>query len=203
MDDPSALEPSLDTWSAWTPAEVAERLRGIELPWYVAAGWAIDLFLGRNTREHEDLEIAVPQARFEELLPRFTDGEFFVVGECGAVPYASAGPLRDANHQTWWRDDEGWWRVDVFREPSAAGMWVSRRDDRLTLPYESLILRTAEGIPYACPEVVLLFKAKAARPKDEMDLEAVLPHLSQQRLRWLRDALQLVHPGHRWLSRMA
>ena len=82
-------------------------------------------------------------------------------------------------------------------------MWVSRRDDRLTLPYGSLILRTNEGIPYACPEVVLLFKAKAARPKDEMDLEAVLPRLSQQRLRWLRDALQLVHPGHRWLRRMA
>lgn len=29
------------------------------LPWYVAGGWAVDLFLGRRTRPHEDIEVAV------------------------------------------------------------------------------------------------------------------------------------------------
>ena len=53
------------------------------------------------------------------------------------------------------------------------------------------------------PEVVLLFKAKHAREKDDGDFDAALPHLEPERRRWLADALELVHPGHRWLARLA
>ena len=71
------------------------------------------------------------------------------------------------------------------------------------MPYAQLIERTRDGIPYARPEVVLLFKAKAARPKDDGDLADVLPALDAGRRRWLADALELVHPGHRWLAQLA
>ncbi len=30
----------------WRPAEVAARLEGVSTPWYVVAGWALDLFRG-------------------------------------------------------------------------------------------------------------------------------------------------------------
>jgi hypothetical protein len=56
------------------------------------------------------------------------------------------------------------------------------------------------GIPYGRPEIVLLYKAKHARPKDDADFAAVLPLLEPGRRRWLADALELVHPGHRWLA---
>ena len=58
-----AFEPDVELWDAWTPNVAAERLRGVTAPWYVAAGWALDLFRGGQTREHEDLEIAVPAGR--------------------------------------------------------------------------------------------------------------------------------------------
>jgi hypothetical protein len=32
-------------WRAWRPEEAAERLEGLDAPWCVAAGWAIDLTL--------------------------------------------------------------------------------------------------------------------------------------------------------------
>jgi hypothetical protein len=44
-----AFEPDLGKWDAWRPDEVAKVLAGVEAPWYVAAGWAIDLFLGAIT----------------------------------------------------------------------------------------------------------------------------------------------------------
>ena len=28
-------------------------------PWFIAGGWAIDLFLGRKTREHADVDFAL------------------------------------------------------------------------------------------------------------------------------------------------
>ncbi|WP_460529046.1 nucleotidyltransferase domain-containing protein [Flindersiella endophytica] len=59
-------------WSScWTPSEIAHHLTGIAAPWCVAAGWALDLFLGRQTRKHGDIEIAIPAARFPEVRDRF------------------------------------------------------------------------------------------------------------------------------------
>ena len=79
-------------------------------------------------------------------------------------------------HQTWGLDrTANRWRVDVFREPFDDDGWVARRDETIRLPYAELIEHTADGIPYERPEVVLLFKAKHSRAKDEADLAAVLP----------------------------
>jgi hypothetical protein len=97
----------------------------------------------------------------------------------------------------------GLWRHDIFSEPSEGETWICRRDSQIRMPYERLIERTADGIPYGRPEVVLLFKAKAARAKDEDDFAAVLAQLDGQRRRWLARALEFVHPGHRWLAKLA
>lgn len=59
---------------------MARRLEGIAAPWYVAAGWALDLFLGGQSRPHDDLEIAVPAGEFAELRSRFPELEFDAVG---------------------------------------------------------------------------------------------------------------------------
>ena len=198
-----AFDPRLVPWAPWRPEEVARRLAAVDVAWYVAAGWAIDLFLGSQRREHEDVEIGVPSDRFPELADALAAVELFVVGAGVATPLAAAGELLRTHHQTWALDRAaGAWRLDVFREPADAGTWTCRRDPRIRLPYERLIERTDAGIPYARPEVVLLFKAKAARPKDDDDFAAVLPRLEPERRRWLADALELVHPGHRWLGRL-
>ena len=68
------------------------------------------------------------------------------------------------------------------------------------MPWDRLVLRTPGGVPHGRPETVLLFKAKAVRPKDEADLAAVLPRLDPEARRWLAAALALVQPGHPWLA---
>ena len=198
-----AFEPDVTKWEAWRPEDAARRLAGAEAPWCVAAGWAISLFLGYEHRDHEDLEVAVPAHGFSAIAPRLGDCELFVVGDGEAWSLADAGGMFDEHHQTWVRESAtGLWRLDVFREPAQGDTWICRRDERIRLPYERVIARTAEGIPYARPEIVLLFKAKAARPKDEDDLTAVLPRLEPEARRWLVDALGVVHPGHRWIARL-
>jgi len=203
-----AIRPDVERWQAWRPEEASRRLAGLRAPWYVAAGWAIDLFLGGERREHEDLELAVPNARFGEVAAALPGLEPFVIGTPAnglATPWAEVDDAALAEtHQTWFREPEtGRWRLDVFREPSDGDTWVCRRDARLRMPYARLIERTAEGIPFGRPEVVLLFKARHAREKDDADLAAVLPRLDEERLTWLVEALELVHPGHRWLARLA
>jgi hypothetical protein len=203
-----SFRPDVAAWAAWRPEQAARRLADVQAPWYVAAGWAIDLFLGGERREHEDLELAVPNARFAEIAAALAELEVFVIGtpENGlASPYAEVGEeALVVTHQTWFREPAtGLWRLDVFREPSDGDTWICRRDDAIRMPYSRLIERTADGIPYGRPEVVLLYKAKHARPKDDGDLAAALPHLEPEWRAWLRDALELVHPGHRWLADIA
>jgi hypothetical protein len=204
---PSApFDPDLSRWEAWRPEQVKRLLAGVAAPWYVAAGWAIDLFLGGRRRDHEDIEIAVPRERLGEVLDALVGFELFAAGvpRPGLVtPLEHVGDALETYHQTWVREQStGVWRLDVFREPSDGDTWICRRDERIRLPYDEVIEHTADGIPYGRPEIVLLFKAKHARPKDDGDLGAVLPHLGPERRRWLSDALKLVHPGHRWIGEL-
>jgi hypothetical protein len=193
---------ALDTrWSsAWSPAEVARHLAGIEAPWCVAAGWALDLFRGCQTREHSDLEIAVPIASFPEVRERFPGYAFDAVSS-GRI-WAEASPeVLAATYQTWLRDrTTGGYLLDVFREPHDGATWICRRDEAIRLPYSEIIHHDADGIPYLAPELVLLFKAKRTRPKDQADFDQTVPHLTPAQRTALAGLLARVHPGHRWLA---
>jgi hypothetical protein len=188
-----------DRWgSAWRPEQVAERLAGVAAPWCVAAGWALDLFRGEQTRPHDDLELAVPSAGFPELRHCFPELACDAVGS-GRLWAAAGAEELAATHQTWFRDPgSGRFLFDVFREPHEGGTWICRRDPSLRLPYDAVVERTADGIPYLAPELVLLFKATALRAKDRADFDGVLPLLGRARREALAGWLELVHPGHPW-----
>jgi hypothetical protein len=196
-DDLAALDAR---WAAaWTPAEVARRLAGIVTPWYVAAGWALDLFRGTQTRKHGDIEIAIPAASFPEVRSRFPDLAFDAAGSGRIWANATAAELA-LTYQTWLRDPAtGQYVLDVFREPHDGGTWICRRDAAIRRPYGDIISHTSDGIPYLAPEWVLLFKAKNMRPKDQADFEGALPLLTQVQREALAGLLDRVHPGHPWL----
>ncbi|MGH3134404.1 MAG: nucleotidyltransferase domain-containing protein [Gaiellaceae bacterium] len=197
----SSFEPDLSRWDAWSPAEAAQHLAGVETPWYVTAGWALDLFRGRQTRDHEDLEVAVPAHGFGAVQHALSEFELWAIGDGLAHPLTPE--TLATSHQTWVRESlTGTWRLDVMREPWDGDVWVFLRDHRIRLPHSRVIAHTVDGIPFAQPEIALLFKAKAVREKDEDDFVSVLPLLDPAQRRWLTEALTLVHPGHRWLTAM-
>jgi hypothetical protein len=200
---PVALVPttgSFEDWDPWTPREAADRLRGIDVPWCVTAGWAIDLFLGRQTREHEDLEVAIPDTAWPQVRDRLDDLEFVVAGD--GLWELSETSLA-AHFQTWGRDSTGAFRVDFFRDVHDGDTWICKRETSIRRPYTELIRTTDDGIPYMSPEVVLLFKAKHARDKDVADLEHCLPLLTADEVAFLADGIARIHPGHPWLERLA
>jgi hypothetical protein len=192
--------PDLNAWESWRPDEVAEKLDSLPVLWAVAGGWAIDLYLGRVTRPHHDIEIAVGRNDMPAVQARLDELEWFAVGD------GLAWPISDAPqelHQTWGRDASGRWRLDVFGETWDDGDWIFRRDPRIRRPLADVIDRTADGIPYLAPEVALLFKANAPRPKDEADFVRSLPVLTPIRITWLRSALGMAYPEHQWLSQLS
>jgi hypothetical protein len=93
------------------------------------------------------------------------------------------------------------WEYDIILMDTVDGRWVFKRNDRTTLPLDEIIW-TQNGVNYLRPEIQLLHKAAGLRPKDQADFDAVWPVLGSEGRRWLRKALELTHPNHRWLSAM-
>jgi hypothetical protein len=198
---PADIEALDARWSScWTPSDVARHLIGIAVPWYVAAGWALDLFRGGQMREHGDIEIAVPAASFPIVRDRFPGYVFDGAGS-GRIWEDATPDVLAAVHQTWLRDPAtGNYLLDVFREPHDGDTWICRREQTIRFPYRDIIRHTHDGIPYLAPELVLLFKAKHARPKDQADFDATVPHMTPAQCQTLVDLLARAHPGHPWLA---
>jgi hypothetical protein len=108
-------------------------------------------------------------------------------------------------HALWCRPDvdHGWAFELLISSTDEERLWVFRRDERVRLPVADIGKIGRERIPFLVPQIVLLFKAARASPVDEDDLRATLPHLREEERRWFHENIQLVHPEHAWLSRIA
>jgi hypothetical protein len=199
------------------PKQLHEQLWMYGQPWWVAGGWALELWLGRSVREHGDIEIAIPRSDQLALRNYLTQFRFTQVvrDDAGnsseaALPTGElAGPAVHELHARRYSgaglEPAALLRFGVLLEEAAEGQWHYRRDRRISLPLDQLAVSSSPGIPCLAPELVLLYKAGSSaglRPVDEQDFSAVLPLLDPLRRSWLRHALELAHPGHPWLSRL-
>jgi hypothetical protein len=189
------------SWASVTPQEAAGILAGAGVRWWVVGGWAIDAFTG-EPREHEDIDIGFFRADLPALLTNLWPELCVWSNRDGAIrPLRAPEDLLDGAHQLWVRrDGESPWLLDLLMTAHDSDTWISPRDKRVRMPFEAATFVASDGLRYLRPELVLFMKARVARPKDDADLERVLPRLAPAARGRLRDWLELVHPGHRWLA---
>jgi hypothetical protein len=176
----------------------------------VCGGWAIDLFVGEVTREHEDLEVGTFRAHQQALHAHYDGWNAYKVDNPGVWdPWERTEWLELPVHQVLFRPADSEhpdpWEPNYderqfFLNDAERGIWISRRDPRITLHLRQLAQRGRGGIPVVAPEVQLLYKAKHDAEKNEHDFRLVVDSITGARRRWLREALELVHPGHRWIQ---
>ncbi len=77
-----------------------------------------------------------------------------------------------------------------------------RRDESIRAP-RSRMIGTRDGVRFLKPEGALLYKAKAAREKDQLDFAACLPVLDDAARAWLAGALARAHPNHPWIATLS
>jgi hypothetical protein len=189
--------------------EVAEALGNLRAPFYFAGGWAIDLHLGRVTREHHDID-ALVMRRDHLLLHKALKG--FSLKKI--IPHPDGMPNRGTIvewrpgdklelpvHQiNAYRAGESEAAFQVMLAESSDGEWIFRRNANVRMPISKMGFHPLWGLPYLAPEIVLLFKAKHLERRDRVDFDHVIPELSVEARQWLRDAIEKTHPDHEWLK---
>lgn len=184
----------------WQPEEVARFFSTLTVPWWIAGGWALDLFLGVQTRDHEDIDVQILRRDQQEV--RTVLREWDVQGahpeELPAEwPFREWEPgrlLSPSVHDVWCRPNKtSPWAIQLMIVDTTDDQWLFRRDARIRRPLAAVGHRTNDGIPYLAPEIQLLYKAKAPRPKDEADFARTLPSLDWQSHQWLAQSLALFY----------
>jgi hypothetical protein len=189
-------------WRAWTPRQAAAVLDGWAEPWWIAGGWALQAFTGRQ-RRHADIDLAIFRRDVPSLRTHLGDRyHYWAVGSGQLRPITDERPDQPEWSDQVWVREHAWapWLADVVTTADEDGRWVFRRDPTVTAPLDEVTWADADGIRYLNPEIVLAYKAKLARSKDDVDLAATLPRFDDQQRNWLRDIVGRLYPDHRWLK---
>ncbi|MBX5460934.1 MAG: amino acid transporter [Steroidobacteraceae bacterium] len=205
MKETMRADPSPDSarWRA-THANVArEWLAGVATPWWIAGGWAVDLFVGYASRPHEDLDVGILRKDVMTVLRALPEWEIFEAKD-GQLTFLKPGaqPRSDV-HSLWCRrTGEVGWSLELMLEESDGEYWTYRRDRRIRRHLEGVITHDSQQTPFLVPEVQLLYQAKANRPKDDADFDLVVHRLSESGRNWLQRALGMTIPTHKWARQL-
>lgn len=191
-----AVSLELGPWEPLALDEVVAVFSGAPFRWWVAGGHALELHCDRSWRDHADTDVGICRADAGGL-PALLGGWEIAVAADGELRLWDGAPLVADRHENnlWCRRRPGGpWELDVIVGEGDAGRWVYRRNPSITLPWSEVVLTGPTGVPYLAPEVQLLFKAKARRPKDHVDAREVIPSLDTARSTRLAAWLGPDHP---------
>jgi Aminoglycoside-2''-adenylyltransferase len=191
-------------WEPLHPAELARLLCGLRTPWWICGGWALDLFLGRETRRHDDLDVAVLRRDQPTLFRHLGGWEVRYATPQHTLEPWDGEHLEPPIHGIWARrsnEANAPWTCEFLLNEHTDQDWIFRRNEGITRSLDE-VGAEQDGVPFLRPEIVLLYKASEPSPKDEADFVAVRPHLSPTATRWLREALEVIEPRHPWVPKL-
>jgi len=194
------------------PLRVAGLMSGFGRPWFVAGGWAIDLFLGRIRRQHKDLDFTIfrqDQMALQEHLAGFDLQK--IIGPDGGE-YAEAWRegewLEFPLHEIWITlGPDGWPTLEALLSEIEGDEWWWRRNPKVRRPLSLVAKVSPLGVPYLSPEIVLLHKSRHMLDdnpprNDQVDFDDTVDLLDPEARAWLMNTLETYFPGHPWLSRL-
>lgn len=200
---PESHAAAAGSWRPTHPREARTYLAAVTHTWWVAGGWALDLFLGNESRPHKDLDIGILRCNAANVMAELSHFEFFEARDGRLYRLEDDAPRTTVN--CLWGRPRGTdqWVLELLLDDSKHGEWIFRRDRDIRYPLDLLVQYDAGNIPYVAPEIQLLYKASRTRDGDEADFERVAPHLNPRARAWLCRAVTRLNGAHPWLRSLA
>lgn len=185
------------------PQKMAAIMQNFQSHWFIAGGWAVDLFLGEISRSHADIEIAIFR-RDQMALQSYLSQWVLQKIESSAPSVWNRNeflelPVHEIHcfHET--AEPRNF---EVLLNERDADEWIYRRNEKVRRSLRDIYSTTNSGFKFLRPEIVLLYKSKNPQTKDEQDFENVVNHLDGESKKWLGNALEICYSKHHWLKEL-
>lgn len=193
------------------------------IDWFVIAGWALDLFIGKKTREHKDIEISIWRDEASSLFKRFSNSRVdMVVGHKRYQALEKDSVIDKRGHLVIRNISmEGKsFDIELFTTERIDDHWIFRKQNDVKAPMDEAVLTAACGTRYLAPQYVLLYKSwfypsmeqvirdmpseadflRKCWETDCRDFQIALPLLSERQKQQLYQLLNTFTPGIPWLQ---
>lgn len=175
-------------------ARVAEIMSTFPAVWALCGGWGVDAWLGRQTRKHKDVDIAVFQEDLGALLDHFEGWQLHAHDETDPDSEAQwQGRILTLPAHVHVRHDDV--NLDVQVSERDGDSLVLSRVPHVHVLVDRAIATSSYGVPTLCPEAILYYKALERRPQDDLDFAVLEPSLTSAQSAWLRDAIVAASAG--------
>jgi hypothetical protein len=189
------MTPGPGNWDPLVPQEVARLFATYGGPWQIAGGWAIDLFLGKQTRYQADIDIQVLREDTADL-HRALPGWMLYLADRVLCEWAEGDPVPGNVNNIWCRRPDCPWEMQLMLDEREGNDWLFRRNHAVRRDLSSITVQL-KGIPVLAPEIQLLYKSRLPmRDKDVSDFHHALPALGTNRTAWLSEQLRLLYGDH-------
>ncbi|UCZ55094.1 hypothetical protein LGQ02_10370 [Bacillus shivajii] len=194
-----------DIWKPLSVSEVTETFNKIPIHWWIAGGWALDIYLGEETRGHEDIDIVILRRDHLPLKKYLYDDWIMYKATKGQFIEWEKNDELDIQYDNIWVKQRGssTWAFQVMILDTVGEEWIYKRKNTVRKALKNIGHKSSGGVPYLRPEIQLLYKGGSSvlREKDHIDLKNVLPKLTNADLTWLKDSLAEQFPkGHPWIT---
>jgi len=192
------MTPPLDAWQPLSVSQVATVPGYVPARWWLSGGWAVDRWLGAQTREHGDIDVSVVRPDWQALIDALPGRLTAYAAMSGRIlPLAEHTDDPDL-HNLWVTDGDAWVLQVNIEEGDESG-WRYRRDERVRRDWRDVV-HVLEGVPTGSLATQLLWKSAHPLPEDDHDLAVSLPLLTPAERHWLAGAVALAHPESPWLA---
>ena len=192
-------------WEPLSIQEVVELFSGLSVPWWIAGGYAIDLFVGRETRSHGDMDVLIRRDDQLEVQRYLSEWDMHKTQQPGLKPWP-IGEFQDRPFDDIWcrRKEDSPWQFQLMFLDTDGDQWVFKRDSSIRGSIDSLGIRASIGVFYIAPEIQLLYKARLETlEKDEFDFQNAVPLMEESACTWLLECLEKQFPGgHTWINQL-
>lgn len=191
-------------WCPLSLEEVKALFYAIEQPYWISGGWALDLYLGKLTRYHEDFDISISrtdQLHFQKVLSAWDLRASDPPGSGKLRPWLQGEFLKSPVHNLWCRKHpQGPWNLKIMLCTFENDEWVYRRNPKIRGSIASFGWQHEDGTLVIAPEIQLLYKSRSPRDEDNQDFENCLKKFDDSQTKWLMDSLTLDSGGsHPWI----
>ncbi len=208
--------------------KAASQLLGeMDFKWCFCGGWAIDLFLGKESRPHKDLDIMIFREDIHNVVGFLQSKGWTMEAPTrkGFIPVSSEDTASCEYDNLWCMNSA--YPLDYLKvdEQNAYNFYHYDRDVQEQVDFIEIQLSSCEdnefiytknqtihmpidkvfykrdGLPFLAPEIVLLYKSKYLSADNQNDFDLATQLMDKEQTDWLVDALVTEYGNdHPWVE---